>query len=230
MLLLDLFFPKRCPVCDRVLRLGEEICPECAENLARISPPYCKKCGKPIEDERKEYCTDCQENVHLFKEGRALYEYRSIRHSLYRFKYKGRYEYAEFYGRELAENLGKVIREWKPDALIPVPLHFRRKQLRGYNQAEAVAAALGKRMGVLVNTTLIKRVKRTVPQKQLNRQMRQNNLKKAFKIYRNDVKLNTIIIIDDIYTTGSTVDAMAAVLQEAGIKNIYFIALAIGRE
>lgn len=230
MLLLDLFFPRRCPICDRVLPIGALICTECAKELHRIVPPYCIKCGKPIADAGKEYCSDCRSNVHFYREGRALYEYRTVRTSIYRFKYKKRYEYADFYGRALAEELGAVIRRWQPDVLIPVPLHKTKKQSRGYNQAEALARVLGKILDIPVNTTLIKRVKKTTPQKQLNRQLRQNNLKKAFKIDRNDVKLKTIIIIDDIYTTGSTVDAMALALREAGIQNIYFIALAIGRE
>lgn len=227
---MELLFPRRCPVCDSVLPMGEKLCPACRNKWKLIYSPYCRKCGKPIEDERKEYCTDCAENRHFYREGRALYEYGSIRQSLYRFKYKGRHEYAEFYGSELAKHMENVIRQWKPDALVPVPLHKSRRRQRGYNQAEVLAKALGKQLGIPVNTRLIKRVKKTVPQKKLNRRMRQNNLKKAFKIDRNDVKLSTIIIIDDIYTTGSTVDAMAVVLQEAGIKDIYFVALAAGRE
>lgn len=229
MLLIDLFFPRRCPMCDGVLPLGELICAECAKELRRVMPPYCLKCGKPIADAGKEFCPDCQSNVHLYREGRALYEYRAVRASIYRFKYRGRYEYAAFYGKALAEGMEAVIRRWQPDALVPVPLHKARKRKRGYNQAEALARVLGKTLDIPVDTTLIQRVKKTTPQKQLNRQMRQNNLKKAFKIDRNDVKLNTIIIIDDIYTTGSTIDAMASALLEAGIQNIYFIALAIGR-
>ena len=75
---------------------------------------------------------------------------------------------------------------------------------------------------------IVARSKKTMPQKSLDGVQRQNNLKKAFKILKNDVKLNTIVIIDDIYTTGSTIDTMTATLQEAGIKNIYFAVLAIG--
>ncbi len=229
-ILLELIFPRRCPVCDRVQPLGDRICPTCAEQLRGINSPYCCKCGKPIEDTRAEYCTDCTEYSHEYKQGRALYEYRTIRRSLYRFKYKGRQEYAEVYGELLAVHMEEIVRRWKPDALIPVPLHRTKKRSRGYNQAELLAVTMGKHLNIPVDTKIIRRIKKTIPQKRLNRQMRQNNLKKAFKIDRNDVKLSTIIIIDDIYTTGSTVDAVAAVLREAGIENIYFITLAIGRE
>lgn len=219
----------RCPVCDGVLPLGEQICPQCAEKLQLIHNPFCRKCGKALEDNRREYCGDCERGTHLYREGRALYAYPCIRRSVYRFKYGGRKEYAVFYGNEIARHLGEIILSWKPDALVPVPLHSSRKRKRGYNQADALAAEVGKRLGIPVASRLVVRVKNTTPLKLLTPAMRQNNLKRAFKIRGNVVKLNTIIIIDDIYTTGSTVDAMAAALQEAGIKNVYFIALAIGK-
>ena len=91
-----------------------------------------------------------------------------------------------------------------------------------------LAREVGSRLNIPVNTELIKRVRKTAPMKNLSAKERQNNLKKAFKICHNDVKLSTIIIIDDIYTTGSTIDAMAYELRQTGVKNIYFAALAIG--
>lgn len=229
-ILLELLFPARCPVCDRIQPMGSQMCPACTEKLIEVRAPYCCKCGKPMMDEQEEYCRDCSENAHEYRQGRALYEYRSVRKSLYRFKYKGRKEYAEVYGRLLAEHMKDIISCWNPDALIPVPLHRSKKRIRGYNQAQELALVLGRYLQIPVETKIIRRIKKTVPQKQLDRQMRQNNLKKAFKIAGNDVKLSTIIIIDDIYTTGSTVDAMTAILREAGVQNVYFITLAIGRE
>ena len=228
MIIIDLLFPRRCPVCDRVQPIGEMICLSCADKLKRITSPFCKKCGRGLADERREYCADCMRTEHFYTEGRALYEYPCIRRSIYRFKYKGRREYAEFYGKQLAEQLGDTIREWKPDVIVPVPLHRVRKRIRGYNQAQALADVLGRQLGIRVDSKLVRRVRNTVPQKCLDREMRQNNLKKAFKLCRNVVKLNTIIVIDDIYTTGSTIDAVAAVLREAGVKHVYFIALAAG--
>lgn len=128
----------------------------------------------------------------------------------------------------MARILGKRILALHPDALVPVPIHAEKKRQRGYNQAELIAAELGRLLHVPVETKLIKRVQKTKPMKDLSAQERQNNLKRAFKICKNDVKLNTIIIIDDIYTTGSTIDAMAHELRLAGVKYIYFAALAIG--
>ncbi len=226
---MDLLFPRRCPLCDRVQPLGEIVCPQCAKALKRVQSPFCRKCGKARADAREEYCGDCSRQKHLYTAGRALWEYPDVRRSVYRFKYGGRKEYGEFYGRELAEHLGKTILSWKPDVLVPVPLHGSRKRMRGYNQAEVLARETGKRLDIRVDTHLITRARKTMPQKMLSPAMRQNNLKRAFKIVKNVVELNTIIIVDDIYTTGSTVDAMTAVLREAGIKHVYFITLAIGK-
>lgn len=112
---------------------------------------------------------------------------------------------------------------------MPIPIHPSRKRQRGYNQAELLAKVISARTGVPMRCDIVARRKKTTPQKGLDDVERQNNLKRAFKILKNDVKLSTIVIIDDIYTTGSTVDAMTATLQTAGVKNIYYAALAIGR-
>ena len=89
-------------MCDRVQPIGEIVCSSCRDSLKKVQSPFCNKCGKILADEREEYCSDCNAGIHIYTEGRALYEYPCIRKSIYRFKYKGRREYAEFYGKELA--------------------------------------------------------------------------------------------------------------------------------
>lgn len=226
----DLLFPARCPVCDRVMKFREGlICRDCISKVKYIREPACMKCGKPVMKEETEYCHDCMKRTHAFVKGRAVFEYGSMAESIYRFKYKGRREYGEFYGVCMAHALGGLIAGWRPQAFIPVPVHRERMESRGYNQAEILAGALSDKMGIPVRNDIIKRCKKTAPQKDLNNEERQNNLKKAFKILRNDVKLDTIVIIDDIYTTGSTIDAVAKELKKAGVTNVYYIALAIGK-
>ena len=146
-----------------------------------------------------------------------------------RFKAGGRYEYGRFYGRRLAEELGDTIRSWKPECIVAVPVHRSRLRTRGYNQAEVIARSLGRELGIPVDTRLIRRSKKTVPLKNLTLAERQNNLKKAFKLCRNDVKLKTIIVIDDIYTTGNTIDAVSNVLKQKGVENVYFLTISIGQ-
>ena len=227
--LIELVFPRRCPVCDKiVIPYGELICPGCHDNIKYIGNLSCKKCGKNIAIQDGEYCFDCNHKTHYFDEGKAVYDYHSVKESLYRMKYNNRKEYADFFGLETVCLLREAIMKWNPDALIPVPLHQSKLAKRGYNQAELIADVIGRRMGIPVRTDLVVRCKKTRPQKELTLQERQNNLKRAFKLVRNDVKLKTIILIDDIFTTGSTLDSMAYELKHSGVSNVYFITLASG--
>ena len=229
-MLLDLLYPRRCPVCDRPVRpFGSLVCETCEQKFEYINAPYCMKCGKELGEESAEYCGDCMRHRHVFDRGRALFVYKSMADSIYRFKYKGRQEYGAYYGVCIGKHLGSWIRHCRPDALVPVPIHKSRLQMRGYNQAEVLAKELGTVLGIPVYSDLIRRVRKTDPMKDLSVTDRQNNLKRAFKICRNDVKLSTIVIIDDIYTTGSTIDAMSYELRKAGVKHVYFVTLAIGK-
>ncbi len=226
--MLQLLYPLRCPVCDRIVKpAGERICLECLGRLKILTPPWCMKCGKKLREEG-EYCADCRRKAHVFQRGRALYEYESAALPIYRFKYGGRQEYAEYFGGEMAEYLGNFIRGIHPDGLIPIPLHRKRRAARGYNQAELLARAIGRRLEIPVYTKFLVREKNTIPLKYENPQERQNNLKKAFNIARNDVKLEKVIVVDDIFTTGSTMDEVSGVLKAAGVKEVYFVTLAIG--
>ena len=227
-LFLEIFFPGRCAVCDDVLSWGQrEICEKCKIQLQYSGDNVCFKCGKSVK-ENEEYCYDCRQKEHYFKQGAALFPYEYIRRSLYKFKYSGRQEYAYFYGKQMAYKFRDKKEQWKPEALIPVPVHKKKLKKRGYNQAELIAQELSKYWKIPVITDLVVRCKNTRPMKEIVGTDRQNNLKKAFKLGTNDVKLNTIIIIDDIYTTGSTIDAVSKICLEAGISNIYFLTVSIG--
>lgn len=226
---LDLLFPRRCPVCDRPVKpVGALICRECRRIPRYVSEPRCLKCGKGLRDGAREFCYDCARAAHRYEKGIVLYEYRSVQSALYRFKYGNRQEYAAFFGRDMADCLGKTLSSWRPDALVPVPLHPKREEKRGYNQAALLAREMGKLLQIPVLEGWLVRVENTRPQKELAGSERQNNLKKAFKLTENDVKLNTIVIIDDIYTTGSTVDEIAGILRRAGVRYVYFAALSAG--
>lgn len=225
----DILFPRRCPVCDRPVKpAGALICRSCEGALALVREPVCMKCGKELSDPGREYCADCAGKAHVYDRGVSLYRYGSIRQTVYRLKYAGRREYAAYLGREMAGHLGPLLLAWRPDALIPVPLHPARQRRRGYNQALLLAREVGKRLDIPVLDRWLLRVRNTRPQKLLDGKQRQNNLKNAFKIGQDDVKLNVIVIIDDIYTTGSTVDEIAAVCRRHGVRKVYFAALSIG--
>ena len=227
--LVNMVFPRRCPVCDEIVPVGEGlICSQCRTKPQYIREPRCRRCGKQLAGGTKEFCHDCTQRKHVYDYGYALYDYQSMKKSIYRFKYGKRCEYAAFYAKDICERLCDEIRMMDADSIIPVPVHASRKRERGYNQAELVAAELSRLTGIAMYEKLVKRVRKTVPQKELTTQERQNNLKKAFNISTNVVKLNKTILVDDIYTTGSTLDAIALELKRHGVMSVYFIALCIG--
>lgn len=226
---MELLYPGRCPVCDDYTPFGSLICQECLPKINYVKTPKCYKCGKELQSQEEELCYDCRRKNHLFIQGRALFDYHCMAASLYRFKYAHRQEYAAFYADQIAEYLGEIIRSWNCEALVPVPIHATRMYTRGYNQAERLASEIGRRLSIPVEKDLLKRVRATTAQKELDDTERQINLKNAFKIGKDSVKLKSAIIIDDIYTTGSTIDACTQVLITAGVKRVYFITLAIGK-
>ena len=222
----DMIYPRRCPVCDDAVGYGRGlICDECREDLKLITEPYCIKCGKPIRDETVRMCRECSAGTDRYEyvRGRALYEYdEALKSSLYRFKYGGRREYARFYAEMMANVLGEQIIKWMPQALIPIPVHKSRLRQRGYNQAAVLAQELSRIISVPVREDILQRCEKTRVQKELSAYERQNNLKKALKIIHYDVELKNIVLIDDIYTTGSTINAAASCLRDVGVDNIYY--------
>lgn len=232
----DLLFPPRCPVCDKPVAYYDRkrrICRGCVSGLPVIRGSRCFCCGRQLKDQEKEFCADCRKNgtKRYFIRGLPLCTYDDVmRTSIYRLKYGGRREYAEFYGAMMAEAFGSAVKRAGIQGIIPVPLHPKREYERGYNQAALLARAFGKRVGIPVYEDYVVRTRHTPPMKMLSAGERQNNLKKAFKIGRNDVKLKITIVIDDIYTTGSTIDAVAKALKEAGMLKVYFLTLASGED
>ena len=226
----------RCPVCGEVQEQlltddgVADICPACEKKLKRVAQPFCLKCGKPLEEDRlrREYCADCIKNKHSYTQGRAVFIYQgAIIGSMHRLKYKNRRDYAAVYAREAYHTHADWLRRIAPEAILPVPLHKKRRRLRGYNQAELLAKELSSLTGIPMEKDLLIRTANTTPQRQLDSKERKNNLKNAFQMSKKRVKLEKVLLVDDIYTTGSTVDAAAEVLLRAGIKKVYVLCICI---
>lgn len=227
--ILKLVYPMHCPVCDEIVRPGELICPECEGKIRMASEPVCKRCGKVLSDERKEYCTDCGKIQHSFEQGKAVFVYEgAMRQSMYRFKYSNKREYAEFFTQRTLLMYEGWIRRMGVEVIVPIPMYRGKVRRRGYNQAEVFAKALGRELNLPVETALVARMRDTRPQKELNDRQRRQNLKNAFQFTSNIVKYSRILLVDDIYTTGSTMDAVADVLLSAGVDKVYYICISIG--
>ena len=188
------------------------------------------KCGKQLETEEQEYCHDCATREHVFDRGVAAFAYSdSMKKSMYAFKYNNRREYAQFYADAIAEKYGDIIKIWGPQVIVPVPLHKARLRKRGYNQAEILAKALSRRLGIPVDAGCLLRIKNTTPQKKLNDRQRCNNINNAFQMTKYSVEYKKILLIDDIYTTGATINECAMVMKKSGVEKVFFATVCIGR-
>lgn len=225
--ILEWLYPSVCVFCEKICKEG--ICAECRKSVGIIEEPRCKKCGKPIRREEAEFCHDCEREELCYEQGRSLWLHQKpVSSSIYAFKYKNRRVYGEVYGREMAKRFEKLIRLWEIDVIVPVPLHRKKRKKRGYNQAEIVAEEIGLRVGIPVDKELVKRKVNTTPQKEFTRKERRKNLKNAFAVTKK-VRGKRVLIIDDIYTTGSTVHSIGVQLQKAGAEKTYFLTISIGQ-
>jgi ComF family protein len=227
-------FPPRCAVCDGILEPGQRyIHPKCEAELFRVEDPVCMHCGKPVASGAVEYCPDCagkKGKTDSFLQGKSLFLYKGeIKKSMYRFKYGNRREYAAFFAEEIAAQYGEWLDRIRPDAIVPVPMYQKKQRKRGYNQAEVLAKALGRQLDLPVEGKWIRRVRDTKPQKMLNDVERKNNLKNAFHSRKINVQYNKILLVDDIYTTGSTAEAVTECLHQANVEDVYFLSVCIGK-
>lgn len=227
-----ILYPRNCPICDRIVKeQGELICSGCEKHVRVLREPLCKKCGKPLANEEQEYCYDCEKTQHLFERGAALLPYEGkVKESVYRMKFHNKREYLDYYGEKMAAELEHNVKQWNANLLVPVPMHWRKRRERGFNQAELLAKKIAEGLQLPVRNDLIVRRHYTRPQKELLLRERKENLRGAFAVSKNDVEDQAIILIDDIYTTGTTIDEIAGELKRAGARCVYFLTLCIGRE
>lgn len=210
--------------------MEEMVCPECLLKLKKVEWPYCLKCGKTIDNEEEEFCQDCSKIPKSYKRGYPLFEYtEGIKKALYDFKYKNQRQYASFFAKSISQYYGKQLCKLNIDGLIPVPVHKQKRRSRGYNQAELLARELSKQLQIPMYSKYLVRQINTNPQKELNDISRMKNLKNAFKIGKNTIKLKKVLLVDDIYTSGATIEACTKVLMKAGVEEIYYTSVAIGK-
>ena len=225
----DLLFPRRCPVCGGVaMPKGRLICPACLKQLSFVSSPACMKCGKEIGSREQEYCADCIRRKKSFTRGFALLNYDSrAAVSMAAVKYHNKREYLDFYARAAALRFGKQFRQTGIQVIVPVPVHASRLKTRGFNQAAVLAEKLSAELGIPWEE-LLNRVKKTDPQKSLGSAERLKNLRGAFEAEQEAGKWERVLLVDDIYTTGSTAEICSRALLKTGVKQVFVFAVCIG--
>lgn len=217
---LNLFFPVSCVICRSQVyeRRWGAVCPDCWSCLATLEPPFCPQCGEPapaIEG----LCGPCRRGEHAFDFARsALLFNDTLREIVHHLKYSDRVS--------LAKPLGDILKKcidrepFIGERIIPVPLHPARERERGYNQAELIAARLGRPLA----TRLLRRRKNTPSQTGLTRSERRRNLAAAFEI--TGTVSGAVIVVDDVYTTGSTMNEIARTLKRAGAERVEVLTVA----
>lgn len=235
--MLNILFPSKCSICERILGRKERyICSDCYPSLPIVEEPRCVRCGKPIALLSQSRCQDCERKERSsLKKGTALWVYDSrIKKAMANFKYQGCEEDAMFYAQELYRFRGEEIKRWQINAIIPVPLHRKKQWFRGYNQAQHLAIELAKFLNVPVLSDVLTRTCYTKPQKALAKRQRASNVADIFALNKKSQQslhlYQRVLLIDDIYTTGATVEDCAKVLRKAGMQEVYFCCLCIGKD
>lgn len=225
--LLDLIFPKYCVGCEKE---GYWICPACYKKIIFIKTPFCPKCNRISK--MGNYCPKCKKDIHL--KGlliAAHYERKGVlREAIHKFKYNKIKDISKDLGSIICYPLDKYP-NFKNVVLIPVPLHRNRLAQRGFNQACLLAKEINKHYPEYKIKEKLKRVKNNIAQADLPRIQRLENIKNIFvwKGEREELKNTIVILVDDVYTTGSTLNECARVLKEqAGAKQIWGLVLGKG--
>lgn len=221
--LLDLLYP---PVCLNCKNSDSWLCPDCLAKIALIHPPVCERCGSPTSEENQT-CEQCQDNVLQYIDAirsAAHFENEPLRPAIHFLKYKNHKMVAAILAETLADACCRF--ELTGDVILPVPLHRTRYRERGYNQSELLARQLGALLDRPVNTMSLVRVRKTRSQVELRAGERHENVADAFACVDDDLAGQAVLLVDDVCTTGSTLDACAYALKQAGVAFVWGVTLA----
>lgn len=224
--ILDLIYPPRCIVCNNIFEFGTQkfLCDECKNLITPINSKRCEKCSRPVDfGNLCGICARTHEKV-FFDKNFSLFIYDDIISDLiHRFKFKNH----PAIGKGLSKIMANEINLDLPqiDYIIPVPIHKARKRDRGFNQSEILAKNLAQKFQIPLRTDLLKRIRNTKPQWLLDFHERKRNLIGAFSC--KNVSGKNIILLDDIFTTGTTINECSQMLKNAGANYILSLTLAI---
>ncbi len=244
---LDLCFPQLCAGCGNAWRQSADgcWCAECKGILPLIEPPLCTCCGLPFLDSPlsgDHLCEDCRQESFLFDSARSAVLFEGIvRKRIHELKFGGCLHWAPALGELLIETFRKQYRppptegletslernHLYPDLIVPVPLHIRRLRQRGFNQSAFLAKTMGHRLGIPVHYRAMARKNWTEPQTRLNRRERLKNVKGAFAVPDPlPVRDRSILLVDDVFTTGTTLNECARALKAAGAAEVHVLTVA----
>lgn len=236
-LLMDILFPEHvCCLCRQPGRFSSRHpwCDQCAKDMkaAQSCLPICESCGKYLEVDAPGLCHDCRTNPPGFNIARAVgpYEKEAYRIAVKVLKFLGRKYLAVQMGKLMAEVVKAEARYWPLDLILPVPASLGSMSQRGFNQTELLGRQISREIKVPFDNALLLRVKETPAQRELTKEEREKNLLCAFRV-RDPKKVvgKNILLVDDVYTTGSTIRECTRTLLDAGAARVSVIVWATGR-
>jgi ComF family protein len=230
--LAELLFPTLCLSCSKVLpeRGGHSFCTDCFAGIRFITAPLCPVCGipYPAEESPDHACGSCILKKGHIGSARSLGVYESILHdAVHAFKYRGNLTLGERLGRLMAEHDYPSFRVRDYSLILPVPLHPRRLRQRGFNQSVILAREVSRRHGVAMDFRTLRRIVDTESQAGLKKEERRSNIRKAFAVTDPErIRGQNILLVDDVYTTGSTLGECAKTLLKGGAEAVGALTLA----
>lgn len=217
---LDLLLPPRCAGCGRP---GAWWCAACAQAVAPIQPPICSACGAPWDGEG--HCPGCQEDPLALDGIRSCCLYAGpVRRALHQIKFHGRFAVAQALAPLMAEGWSRFSLE--ADLVLPVPAAPARQRERGYNQAALLARAMAAQLSLPLEETALRRIRGAPSQVGRSRTARRENVREAFQADPQRVDGRRVVVVDDVCTTGATLEACAAALYRAGARSVWGFTLA----
>lgn len=228
--LLNIVSPPKCLSCNSRLPLDSNamFCFECSKDYHTNNGETCEICGKPIYKNRDETCANCkEEKIHYIKNV-SRYKYKgSIKTAIQNMKFKKRNWIAFEFGKALCKTVRKEYSDIKFDIILYVPMSPISEMLRGFNQSFEMAAIIAQELGIPINTRILYKRAGVKTQSGLKRKERIENIKNAFIVLNSDLLTDkTILLIDDVFTTGSTVNECARTLKRNGALAVYTATLA----
>ena len=213
------FFPHHCFLCGEVIDTHRRVCGDCAHHRPYIYPPICERCGRSKEDCR------CGKRRRAFARSVSPFYHQGVAaQGVYSLKQRGFHDTVEGFAEEMAEMVRREYGGIPFDMVTAVPLHKRERRERGFNQAEKLGQAVAERLYLPYETTLTK-ITVTAPQKELKAVQRTGNLLGVFDVCA-DVNGKTILLVDDVITTGATLDECAKMLKIFGAAEVYAVTAA----
>ncbi|MBN1663771.1 MAG: ComF family protein [Deltaproteobacteria bacterium] len=230
--LADLIFPPRCIACEKIL-IDEEhhsFCCDCYDRIGFVRSPVCTQCGIPFAGKEQEDhpCGECLTGKPVFTAARCVGRYEEpLLSCIHQFKYNANIGAGRRLGKLMAQYEYPAFRISDYSLIIPIPLHLKRLRERGFNQSLILAKEIAKQHHLPVDFMNLKRQVYTKPQVNLGKDERQANVRGAFKaVDAGRINGEKIILVDDVYTTGSTVRECATVLMKAGAQDVAVLTLA----